>query len=75
MAHAFNTSTWEAGRFLSSRTARATQRNPVWKNQNQNKTKQTKEEDVRLTGIGTVLSVIQMLRIKTAALWEDYWYS
>jgi hypothetical protein len=31
VAHAFNPSTWEseAGRFLSSRTARATQRNPV----------------------------------------------
>jgi hypothetical protein len=38
VAHAFNPSTWEveAGRFLSSRTARATQRNPVSK---KNKTK------------------------------------
>jgi hypothetical protein len=34
VAHAFNPSTWEAesGGFLSSRTARATQRNPVLKN-------------------------------------------
>jgi hypothetical protein len=33
VAHAFNPSTWEAeaGRFLSSRTARVTQRNPVSK--------------------------------------------
>jgi hypothetical protein len=33
VAHAFNLSTWEAeaGGFLSSRTARATQRNPVLK--------------------------------------------
>jgi hypothetical protein len=33
VAHAFNSSTWEAeaGRFLSSRTARAIQRNPVLK--------------------------------------------
>jgi hypothetical protein len=53
MAHAFNPSTWEAesGRFLefeasmvykvSSRTARAIQRNPVSKTK-QNKTKQNK---------------------------------
>jgi hypothetical protein len=42
VAHAFNPSTREAeaGGFLSSRTARATQRNPVSKNQNQTKTKQ-----------------------------------
>jgi hypothetical protein len=48
VAHAFNPSTWEAeaGKFLkaslvykvSSRTARATQRNPVSKNKNKNKT-------------------------------------
>jgi hypothetical protein len=50
--HAFNPSTWEGGRGrwiseleaslvykVSSRTARATQRNPVFKNK-QNKTKQ-----------------------------------
>jgi hypothetical protein len=54
VAHTFNSSTWEseAGIFLSlrpvykvsSRTARAVQRNPVSKNKNQkqNKTKQTK---------------------------------
>jgi hypothetical protein len=36
VAHAFNLSTWEAkaGGFLSSRTARATQRNPVLKQTN-----------------------------------------
>jgi hypothetical protein len=41
VAHAFNPSTQEAeaGGFLSSRTARATQRNPVSKN------KQTKKAD------------------------------
>jgi hypothetical protein len=35
VAHAFNPSTWEAeaGGFLSLRTARATQRNPVSKSQ------------------------------------------
>jgi hypothetical protein len=42
VAHAFNPSTWEAeaGGFLSSRTAKATQRNPVSKKTKQNKTKQ-----------------------------------
>ena len=58
VAHAFNPSTWEAetGRFLkfgasliyrvSSRTARAIQRNPVLKNQktNKQKNKQTKKK-------------------------------
>jgi hypothetical protein len=36
VAHAFNPSTWEAetGGFLSSRTARAIQRNPVSKKTN-----------------------------------------
>jgi hypothetical protein len=36
VVHAFNPSTWEAeaGEFLSSRTARATQRNPVSKKKN-----------------------------------------
>jgi hypothetical protein len=55
VAHAFNPSTWEAeaGGFLSfdaslvykvsSRTARAIQRNPVSKNKKQNKTKQNKK--------------------------------
>jgi hypothetical protein len=44
MAHAFNPSTWEAeaGRFLSSRTARDIQRNPASKN---NKTKQQQQKD------------------------------
>jgi hypothetical protein len=39
VAHAFNPSTWEteAGGFLSSRTARATQRNPVSEKQQQQK--------------------------------------
>ena len=41
VAHAFKPSTWEAeaGRFLSSRTARATQGNPVSKKTKKNKTK------------------------------------
>jgi hypothetical protein len=46
VVHAFNLSTWEAeaGEFLSSRTARATQRNPVSaKKQNKNKTKKKKK--------------------------------
>jgi hypothetical protein len=39
VAHAFNPSTWEveAGEFLSSRPAWATQRNPVSKNEKTNK--------------------------------------
>jgi hypothetical protein len=55
VAHAFNPSTWEAeaGRFLSSRllvykvssrTARAIQRNPVSENKNKNKTKQKQKQ-------------------------------
>jgi hypothetical protein len=54
--HAFNPSTWEAdaGGFLSSRpgvrvssrTARAIQRNPVSKNKNKNKTKQKVEKSL-----------------------------
>ena len=41
MAHAFNPNTGEAeaGGFLSSRTARAIQRNPVSKNQKEKKKK------------------------------------
>jgi hypothetical protein len=44
VVHAFSPSTWEAeaGRFLSSRTARATQRNPVLKNQKKKKKKKPK---------------------------------
>jgi hypothetical protein len=52
----FNPSTWEAeaGRFLSSRTARATQRNPVSKNKTkQNKTKQNKN-NVKIRGITAI---------------------
>jgi hypothetical protein len=47
VVYAFNPSTWEAeaGGFLSLRTARATQRNPVSKNQ-----KKKKEEEVRDSG-------------------------
>jgi hypothetical protein len=39
VVHAFDPSTWEAeaGGFLSSRTARAIQRNPVLKNQKKKK--------------------------------------
>jgi hypothetical protein len=47
VALAFNPSTWEdeAGGFLSSRTARTTQRNPVSKNKTkQNKTKKQKKK-------------------------------
>jgi hypothetical protein len=49
VAHTFNPSTWEAeaGGFLSSRTARATQRNPVSKNKKQNKTKQKQKKKKR----------------------------
>jgi hypothetical protein len=59
VAHAFNPSTWEADRGrrmsefkaslvykVSSRTARATQRNPVSKKQN--KTKQTNKQKLRI---------------------------
>jgi hypothetical protein len=52
VAHAFNPSTWEAeaGRFLGSRTARTTQRNPVSnppppkKKEGRKKRKERKEE-------------------------------
>jgi hypothetical protein len=57
VAHAFNLSTWEAeaGGFLSSRpawstvssrTARATQRNPVSKNQKKKKKKKKKNPKI-----------------------------
>jgi hypothetical protein len=51
VAHTFNLSTREAeaGGFLSSRTARATQRNPVSKNQNQNKNKNKKTQKNKQT--------------------------
>jgi hypothetical protein len=44
VARAFNPSNWEseAGRFLSSRTARAKQRNPVSKNQKTNNNNKAK---------------------------------
>jgi hypothetical protein len=46
VAHAFNPSTREAeaGGFLSSRTARATQRNPISKKQKNKQTKKTKNK-------------------------------
>jgi hypothetical protein len=52
VAHAFNPSTWEAeaGRFLSSRIARATQRNHVskkQKNKNKNKTPKSKQNKTK----------------------------
>jgi hypothetical protein len=65
MAHAFDPSTREAeaGGFLSSRpacsnrvssrTARATQRNPVSKNQKKKKNKKGNQEDVRNGPINT----------------------
>jgi hypothetical protein len=45
VAHAFNPSTWEAeaGRFLSLRPARATQRNPVSKKKKKEKKKKEKK--------------------------------
>jgi hypothetical protein len=48
VAHAFNPSTWEAeaGRFLSSRTARDTQRNSVLKNQKKKKRKEKQKKIV-----------------------------
>jgi hypothetical protein len=61
VAHAFNPSTWEAEAILSlrisefeaslvyrvsSRTARATQRNPVSKNQKKKKEKEKKKESL-----------------------------
>ena len=67
VAHAFNPSTWEveAGRFLSSRpawsnrvssrTARATQRNPVSKKKTK-KTKQNKTCTALLEDVGSVPS-------------------
>jgi hypothetical protein len=50
VAHTFNPRTWKEAEFeaslvykVSSRTARATQRNPVLKNQNQNQKKKKKK--------------------------------
>ena len=56
VAHAFNPSTWEAEASLvytvSSRTARATQRNPVLKNKTkQNKTKNKQQQQKKLIAI------------------------
>jgi hypothetical protein len=61
VAHAFNPSTREAeaGRFLSSRPAKAIQRNPVSKNNKKQKTKQqqtktkTKKKEKYYAGKGT----------------------
>jgi hypothetical protein len=49
VAHAFNPSTREAeaGGFLNSRTARATQRNPVSKNQKPKKKKKKKKPETK----------------------------
>jgi hypothetical protein len=48
VAHAFNPSTWEAeaGEFLSSRPARATQRNPVSKNRKEKNKGKEKNSDL-----------------------------
>jgi hypothetical protein len=59
VVHSFNPSTWEASLVyrVSSRTARATQRNPVSENKTkqnktkQNKTKQNKTKQNRYIGI------------------------
>jgi hypothetical protein len=58
VAHTFNPSTWvaEAGRFLSSRTARATQRNPVSKKQEKKKKKKK-----RVLGTGEQLRALGTL--------------
>ena len=49
MAYAFNPSTWEAEASLvyrvSSRTARATQRNPVFKNKTKNNIKKGRRKE------------------------------
>jgi hypothetical protein len=47
VVHAFSPSTWEAeaGGFLSSRTARATQRNPVLKKIEKTKRKKERERE------------------------------
>ena len=61
VVHAFIPSTWEAeaGGFLSSRPAWATQRNPVLKNKNKKKNKQNKTKKRNVT-IGTVASLFDM---------------
>jgi hypothetical protein len=62
VAHAFNPSSWEAeaGKFLvyrvSSRTARATQKNPVSKNKNKNKKKKKKTHTKQKMGSQLVLN-------------------
>jgi hypothetical protein len=50
VAHTFDPSTWEAeaGRFLSSRIARATQRNPVSKKTKTKTKKQQRKKEKRL---------------------------
>jgi hypothetical protein len=50
VAHAFNPSTGkaEAGRFLSLRTARATQRNPVSKNKTKQQQKRQLKEMIQI---------------------------
>jgi hypothetical protein len=52
LVHAFNPSTWEAeaGGFLSSRTARAIQRNPVSKNKTKTKQNCTMKSSAFLSG-------------------------
>jgi hypothetical protein len=52
-AHTFNPSTWEveAGGSLSSRTARATQRNTVWKIKTKQASKQANKRQESLTGL------------------------
>jgi hypothetical protein len=58
VVHTFNPSTWETGRWISkfqaslvytvgSRTARATQSNPVSKNQKTNKTQETNKQKTK----------------------------
>ena len=65
VVHAFNLSTREAeaGGFLSSRTARATQRNPVSKQQQQQQQKTKKKKEKKISN----------KKKKTQSL-SIYWY-
>jgi hypothetical protein len=66
VAHAFNPSTWEAeaGGFLSSRTARATQRNPVLKKQKTKTNKAKQQQQKRIKNMGTCSSYFSFTVIK-----------
>jgi hypothetical protein len=63
VAHAFNPSTWEAeaGEFMSSRPARATQRNPV------SKKKKKKPENIIIAIVQTHTNTLYLLLGMTEA--------